>query len=130
MNRVRKSIANAIAVLLLVSATASLSACWSLVTDVLEYDTYHALQNVPKGANAQPTTKQQAKEAEQLRRQGKCPACNGFGKTPDGRYTCTECGGTGKWEHQEYYIKFLGENAMPRRAKNQRAGQQTDSIPS
>ena len=28
------------------------------------------------------------------------PSCRGFGKTPDGRYTCTVCNGTGKYQEK------------------------------
>ena len=39
-------------------------------------------------------------EAEKLKQEGKCPSCKGFGKTPDGRYTCTVCNGTGKYQEK------------------------------
>ena len=37
-------------------------------------------------------------EAERLKKEGKCPICRGLGKTPDGRYDCTTCNGTGKYQ--------------------------------
>jgi hypothetical protein len=32
-----------------------------------------------------------------LKKEGKCPACRGVGKSPDGQYECTSCKGTGKY---------------------------------
>jgi DnaJ-class molecular chaperone len=58
----------------------------------------HGLSSVrhPKGARL--SQKGQAKEAEKMKKDGKCPTCRGMGKTPDGRYVCTTCNGTGKYE--------------------------------
>ena len=44
-------------------------------------------------------SKKQAKEEEQLKKEGKCPVCKGMGKTPDGMYTCETCKGTGKYNN-------------------------------
>ena len=35
------------------------------------------------------------KEQERLKKEGKCTSCHGYGKTPDGRYICPTCNGTG-----------------------------------
>ena len=43
------------------------------------------------------SSKQDVKEREKLIQAGKCPTCKGMGKTPDGRYTCSACNGTGKY---------------------------------
>ena len=42
--------------------------------------------------------KKLAKQEEQLKKEGKCPACKGMGRTPDGQYICETCKGTGKYE--------------------------------
>ena len=42
-------------------------------------------------------SKQTVKEQEKLKKEGKCPACRGVGKSPDGQYECTSCKGTGKY---------------------------------
>lgn len=39
--------------------------------------------------------KEQEKEKERLQKEGKCLSCHGYGKTPDGKYTCPVCNGTG-----------------------------------
>ena len=41
--------------------------------------------------------KQLAKNREQLKKEGKCPICSGMGRTPDGKYICETCKGTGKY---------------------------------
>ena len=41
--------------------------------------------------------KQLAKEAEKLKKEGKCPICRGMGRTPDGQYICETCKGTGNY---------------------------------
>ena len=78
-----------------------LSSCTiqEIVSDTVEYETYKGLQKAQKQKGI-PSAKQQAKEAEQLKKEGKCPTCRGAGKTPDGRYTCTVCNGTGKYQEK------------------------------
>lgn len=80
-----------------------LSSCTiqEIFSDVVESSTYHGLQNAQKSKGSHPSAKQQAKEAEKLKQEGKCPSCRGFGKTPDGRYTCTVCNGTGKYQEKK-----------------------------
>ncbi len=78
-----------------------LTSCAEVVSTLIESDMHAAVENGQKSRGSHPTSKQQAKEAERLRQQGKCPACNGMGRTPDGRYTCTECKGTGKYVNKE-----------------------------
>ena len=68
-----------------------------IMSDVVQSNARYGLQNAQKSNGAHPTEKQQAKEAEKLKQEGKCPACRGFGKTQDGRYACTICNGTGKY---------------------------------
>ena len=63
---------------------------------MVEYDIYKAFQNGQKSTNPDAVNKEREKEAEKLKQQGKCPTCRGTGKSPDGRYTCSACNGTGK----------------------------------
>ena len=79
-----------------------LSSCsiQEIVSDTVEYETYKGLQKVQKQKGI-PSAKQQAKEVEQLKKEGKCTTCRGAGKTPDGRYTCTVCNGTGKYQEKK-----------------------------
>ena len=88
-------------ILLYVScATILLSSCSTVAQELLvplaESDAQSALSKATPGRNV--SAKQQAKEREQLEREGKCPACKGMGKTPDGLYNCQKCHGTGKFE--------------------------------
>ncbi|MBQ8989109.1 MAG: hypothetical protein IJ067_05420, partial [Prevotella sp.] len=68
---------------LAVLTTGLLSSCTiqEIFSDVLESSTYHGLQNAQKSKGSHPSAKQQAKEAEKLKQEGKCPSCRGFGKT-------------------------------------------------
>lgn len=68
-----------------------------IFSDAVESSAYSGLQKAQKPKGTHPSAKQQAKEAERLKQEGKCPSCRGMGKTPDGRYTCTACNGTGKY---------------------------------
>ena len=68
-----------------------------IMSDVVQSNARYGLQNAQKSKGVHPTEKQQAKEAERLKKEGKCPSCKGFGKTQDGRYACTTCNGTGKY---------------------------------
>lgn len=51
-----------------------------------------------KTAGVTSNSKLTAKEQEKLKREGKCPVCRGFGKSPDGQYECISCKGTGKYQ--------------------------------
>ena len=90
-------------IVLAVLATGLLSSCTiqEIFSDVVESEVYHGLQKTQKSKGTHPSAKQQAKEAEKLKQEGKCPSCRGFGKTPDGRYTCTVCNGTGKYQEKK-----------------------------
>ena len=68
-----------------------------IFSDAVESSAYSGLQKAQKPKGTHPSAKQQAKEAERLTQESKCPSCRGMGKTPDGRYTCTACNGTGKY---------------------------------
>ena len=76
-----------------------LSSCsiQEIFSDTVEFEANKRLQESRQSKGSRPIAKQQAKEAELLKREGKCPSCRGVGKTPDGRYTCTACNGTGKY---------------------------------
>ncbi len=79
--------------------TIFLSSCGSFVGEVLAptvTDTQIGLNG--KGTSSVITnSKQTVKEQEKLKKEGKCPACRGVGKSPDGQYECTSCKGTGKY---------------------------------
>ena len=86
---------NVLVISLVISGVTSLFSC-STVNDMVEYDIYKAFQNGQKSTNPDAVNKEREKEAEKLKQQGKCPTCRGTGKSPDGRYTCSACNGTGK----------------------------------
>ena len=71
------------------------------MSDAIESRAYSGLQNAQKSKGSHPNEKQKAKEAEQLKQEGKCPTCRGIGKTPDGRYICTVCNGTGQYQEKK-----------------------------
>lgn len=71
-----------------------------IMSDAIESRAYSGLQKAQKSKGSHPSEKQQAKEAERLKQEGKCPSCRGAGKTPDGRYTCTVCNGTGQYQEK------------------------------
>ena len=71
-----------------------------MFSDTVEFEANKGLQKAQKSKGSHPSAKQQAKEAERLKQEGKCPSCRGFGKTPDGRYTCTVCNGTGQYQEK------------------------------
>ena len=65
-----------------------MSSCGSFVGEVLAptvTDTQIGLSG--KGTSSVITnSKQTVKEQEKLKKEGKCPACRGVGKSPDGQY--------------------------------------------
>ena len=76
----------------------ALVSCAELTSMIVE-DT---LQSSLKGAQTnhkrtKSDDKKLLKQKEELKKAGKCPTCRGMGKTPDGRYECTVCKGTGKY---------------------------------
>lgn len=83
-------------------AISVLSSCTiqEIMSDVVESNARYGLQNAQKSKGVHPTEKQQAKEAERLKQEGKCPSCKGFGRTQDGRYVCISCNGTGKYQEK------------------------------
>ena len=69
---------------------------WTLSQTLTVTDTQIGLSG--KGTSSVITnSKQTVKEQEKLKKEGKCPACRGVGKSPDGQYECTSCKGTGKY---------------------------------
>lgn len=80
--------------------TGTLASCGTIAEELLfpltEYDMNKSVNNAKPGNTT--NSKRQAKEREKLIQEGKCPTCQGMGKTPDGRYTCTDCNGTGKYQ--------------------------------
>jgi cytochrome c-type biogenesis protein CcmH/NrfF len=90
-----------LAILLLLSGVVSMSSCLSLVSDIIETDISESMKkNAVKPKGSQPSNKQRAKEAEKLKKQGKCPSCQGIGKSPDGQFICPVCNGTGKYQEK------------------------------
>lgn len=74
----------------------TLASCGEFLSSIVEGDMNYAL-NDPKQQISHPSQKAVDKESEQFRKKGICPSCRGMGKTPDGRYTCSTCNGTGKY---------------------------------
>ena len=74
-----------------------LTSCAEVLSTILESDMQAGLDNAKMKSSA-TNQKKQAKEAERLKNDGKCPTCHGLGKTPDGRYTCSTCSGTGLYQ--------------------------------
>ena len=85
---------------LLVTALLLLTASCAEVASMVVEDTLQA--GLKSGQNNSSRThtdnKREAKNIEKLKSEGKCPTCQGAGRTPDGRYTCETCKGTGKYE--------------------------------
>ena len=76
--------------------------CGSIMSDLLsseaEYDISQAINHAkPSSKMSKRQRTENQRQAEQLKKEGKCPACKGAGKTPDGRYDCVRCNGTGKY---------------------------------
>ena len=71
-----------------------------MFSDTVEFEANKGLQKAQKPKGSHPSAKQEAKETERLKQEGKCPSCRGVGKTPDGRYTCTVCNGTGRYQEK------------------------------
>ena len=80
----------------------TLSSCSTVAEELLvplvEYDVNKSVNNAKPGSTV--STKQQVREREKLVKEGKCPTCRGVGKTPDGRYACIACNGTGKYQQK------------------------------
>ena len=72
-----------------------LTSCAEIVSTIVESDLRQGMQNGQKPKGSHPSEKVMIKEQEQLKQSGKCPTCKGMGKTPDGRYNCSTCNGTG-----------------------------------
>lgn len=79
---------------------ALLSSCsiQEIFSDTVEFEANKGLQKA-KPSKGKPSAKQEAKETERLKQEGKCSTCKGVGKTPDGRYICSACNGTGLIEN-------------------------------
>ena len=81
-------------------ACSSLSSC-DLANSIVEYDIQKGVNSMKPSKGAALNSKTHEKQAEQMKKEGKCPICHGAGKSPDGRYTCSACDGTGRYEAKE-----------------------------
>ncbi len=91
---------NTISLLGVVVCLCLTTACNSVASLIVE----DAMQSTMTNGQSQSKTKRDKandKEAEQLKKEGKCPVCKGMGRTPDGLYTCETCKGTGKYNEKE-----------------------------
>lgn len=79
----------------------ALTSCSTLASMIVEDNLAYGLANAKPSSGAPQSQKSQEKEAERLKKEGKCPICSGMGKTPDGRYDCTSCNGTGKYQEND-----------------------------
>ena len=81
-----------------------LSSCTvqEMISDTMEFEFIKGLQNAQKPKGSHLSAKEKAQEAERLKKEGICPSCRGFGKTPDGRFTCVVCNGTGKYQEKQH----------------------------
>lgn len=89
----------------------TLSSCSTVAevaNDLLWYDMANAALNAKPGSTSgkgstlsKKERKEQEKEKERLQKEGKCLSCHGYGKTPDGKYTCPSCNGTGKLQEEK-----------------------------
>lgn len=76
----------------------TMTSCAEVTSMLIEDSLQQGFQNNKNMKNSHPSAKAKEKEAERLKNEGKCPDCHGVGKTPDGRYTCITCNGTGKYQ--------------------------------
>jgi len=90
---------NQLAVMFCLGVLLTLDSCATVAEELLvplaEYDIRQSVSKAKPSSSV--SSKQQAKERERLIQANKCPSCNGMGKTPDGRYACMKCNGTGKY---------------------------------
>lgn len=87
----------ALAPVLLVSCAQILTE--TLVQDPINYELNKKPTN-PTGMSHREA-KEKEKNQQELMKAGKCPDCNGIGKTPDGKNTCLTCNGTGKYSSEK-----------------------------
>ena len=83
----------------LVSVLFLATSCNTVVGDfaqsMLEYDMQQGLYNLEKDGTKSRQSKKDAKELQQLEKDGKCLTCRGIGQSLDGKYVCPKCNGTG-----------------------------------
>ncbi|MBR3088810.1 MAG: hypothetical protein IKH02_07295 [Prevotella sp.] len=87
-----------IKIIFVILTCVALTSCSTLASIMVEDTVAAGLSSAKPSSGAPPSQKAQDKEAERLKKEGKCPICRGLGKTPDGRYDCTTCNGTGKYQ--------------------------------
>ena len=95
---------NTIALLGVVVCLCLTTSCNSVSSFIVEDTVQSAMQSTMTNGQSQSKTKRDKandKEAEQLKKEGKCPVCKGMGRTPDGLYICETCKGTGKYNEKE-----------------------------
>ena len=86
-------------IILLATAALTFASCSELASQLLVEDPLNSALNHPQKYPS-ANTKAQEKQQQARIKEGKCPTCNGMGKSPDGKYTCVTCNGTGKYQQQ------------------------------
>ena len=71
-----------------------------IISDVVETGIRQTTVNNRNTTTPASVSKEQQRETERLKQQGKCPICKGIGKTADGRYDCAACHGPGKYQEE------------------------------
>jgi len=90
-----KKLLTPLLVLLLLGSCSTVAG--DLLNSMVETDMQMGWESLSKSSTIKPMDKKVAQEQEQMKKSGKCPLCRGMGKSIDGKYDCSACGGTGKY---------------------------------